>query len=64
MEEYTEVSTEEDLTFNDLILVSAATVVGFIVIALIAGVIRKTFKSFHIKLGDKIEIGAETKEDK
>ena len=35
---------------------------GCLVAALIFTLIRRTFKNVHLKIGDKIEIGVETKE--
>jgi len=63
MEEYEEVETE-DFTVDDIAVTAGLIVSACIVIAFIAHIIRKTFKNVHLKLGDKIEIGVETKEEK
>lgn len=64
MEQYEEVETEyEDLTTGDVVLLVGGIIGACIVIAFVAHIIRKTFKNVHLKLGNKIEIGMETKED-
>ena len=63
MEEYEEVETE-DLTGSDVVFVGSAILVACVVIAFLARLIKKTFKNVHLKIGDKIEVGVETKEDK
>lgn len=67
-EEYEEVPSDyddydEDLTFNDFVFVGGLVIIGCAVIAFIAKVIKKTFKNVHLKFGNKIEIGVETKEE-
>lgn len=65
MEEYyEEVPSEYDdeITASDVAFIVGAAVLLCIVLALVMRTIRKTFKNFHVKIGDKIEIGAETKE--
>ncbi len=64
-EEYEEVPTEydEDFTFGDVAFISGIVVLGCVVVAFVARAIRKTFKNIHLKIGNKIEIGVETKED-
>lgn len=65
MEEYEEVETEydEDLTAGDVFFMGSLVIGGCAVIAFIAFIIRKTFKNVHLKIGNKIEIGMETKEN-
>ena len=65
MEQYEEVETEydEDLTTGDVVLFAGLIVGGCLVLAFIAYLIRKTFKNVHLKIGNKIEVGMETKED-
>lgn len=64
MEQYEEVETEyEDLTTGDVVFLVGGIIGACIVIAFVAHIIRKTFKNVHLKLGNKIEIGMETKED-
>jgi len=65
MEEYyEEVPSEYDdeITGSDVAFIVGAAILLCIVLALVMRIIRKTFKNFHVKIGDKIEIGAETKE--
>ena len=63
-EYYEEVETEidEDLTAGDVLLGIGIVLTGCLVAALIFTLIRRTFKNVHLKIGDKIEIGVETKE--
>lgn len=66
MEEYEEVETEydyDDFTTTDVIFLVGGIIGACVVIAFVAHIIRKTFKNVHLKLGNKIEIGMETKED-
>ena len=66
MEEYEEVETEydyDDFTATDVIFLVGGIIGACVVIAFVAYIIRKTFKNVHLKLGNKIEIGMETKED-
>lgn len=58
-EEYYE---EEEITAGDVALVVGIVLAGCLTIALIFTLIRRTFKNVHLKIGDKIEIGMETKE--
>lgn len=55
---------EEDITGGDIMLVVGIVISICIVFALVMAIIKKTFKNFHLKLGNKIEIGLETKDDK
>lgn len=62
MEEYEEVETE-DFTPGDYVFIGSGIIVGCLIIAFIFKQIRKTFKNVHLKIGDKIEVGVETKEN-
>lgn len=68
MEEYyEEVPTdeyEEDITAGDIMLVVGIVVLACLVFALVMTIIKKTFKNVHLKIGNKIELGVETKDDK
>lgn len=64
-EEYYEVPAEyeeEEITGGDIALIVGGVVLGCLVMALVMTLIRKTFRNFHLKIGDKVEIGMETKE--
>ncbi len=66
-EYYEEVPTdeyEEDITIGDVILVMGIVVLACLVFALVMGIIKKTFKNVHLKVGNKFELGVETKDDK
>ena len=63
MEEYEEVETE-DLTAGDVIFVGAGILGICLVFAFVMRILKKTFKNIHLKIGNKIEVGVETKEDK
>ena len=65
MEQYEEVETEyddEELTTSDILLIGTGIIAACIIVAFLFSQIRKTFKNVHLKVGDKIEIGVETKE--
>ena len=63
-EYYEEVETEdEDITFGDIALIGGLAISGCLIVAFICFIIRKTFKNVHLKIGNKIEVGMETKED-
>ena len=67
MEEYEEVSTEyydDDITAGDIVLMVGIVLLACLVIAFIFTLIRKTFKNVHLKIGNKIELGVETKDEK
>ena len=53
---------EEEITAGDVALIAGIVLTGCLVAALIFTLIRRTFKNVHLKIGDKIEIGVETKE--
>ena len=59
MEEYEEVETE--FTTDDYVFLGFVVVAASILIVLIFRAIRKTFKNVHLKIGNKVEIGIETK---
>jgi len=65
-ENYEEVPTEEyyseDLTSTDVIFILLCVFILCVAIAFIGKVIRDTFKNIHLKIGDKFDIGVETKE--
>ena len=63
MEQYEEVETE-DLTFGDIAFIGCGVIGICLVFAFIMRVIRKNVKNMHLKIGNKIEVGVETKEDK
>lgn len=66
-EYYEEVPTdeyEEDITSGDIMLVVGFVVLACLVFALVMGIIKKTFKNVHLKVGNKFELGVETKDDK
>jgi hypothetical protein len=66
MEEYEEVSTEyddSDLTTGDVGLIIGSVIVCCAVIAFVCKAIKKNFKNLHLKIGNKIELGIETRED-
>ena len=63
-EEYVEVSTEyeEDFTVSDYVFIGFLTLIGLLIITIVLKQVRKTFKNIHLKVGDKIEVGVDTKE--
>ena len=66
-EYYEEVPTEygdEEITSGDVMFIVGVVLLACLVFALVMTIIKKTFKNFHLKVGDKIEIGLETKDDK
>jgi len=66
MEQYEEVETEyydEEFTTSDVLFITGVVFGSCLIAAFIAYLIRKTFKNLHVKVGNKIEIGMETKED-
>lgn len=64
-EEYTTEQTDDD-SFNssDVMVIGGVVIAGLVIIAFVFKQIRKTFKKVHFKLGDKIGLEMETKEDK
>lgn len=68
-EYYEEVPTEynyeeEEITSGDIALIVGGVVLICLVFALVMTMIKKTFKNIHLKIGNKIELGVETKDDK
>lgn len=64
-EEYIEVDTEEDyedFTASDFFFIGFATVIICVVITVVCKQLRKTFKKVHLKIGDKVELGVDTKD--
>ena len=61
MEEYEEVETEEDISDGDIIFLGAGILGICLVFAFVMRVLRKNIKNMHLKIGDKIEVGMETK---
>ena len=53
---------DEEITGGDIALIVGGVVLICLVFALVMTIIRKTFRNFHLKIGDKVEIGMETKE--
>ena len=64
--EYEEIDTEyeEEVTGGDIAFILGGVLCGCIVIAFIIHLIKKTFKNVHLKIGNKIELGLETKDEK
>lgn len=62
-EEYEEIPDDEDFTAGDFAFVGGTVLLGCAVVAFVTLVIKKTFKNIHLKIGNKIEIGIETKEE-
>ena len=66
-EYYEEVPTdyeEEEITSGDIALIVGGVVLICLVFVLVMTVIKRTFKNVHLKIGNKIELGVETKDDK
>lgn len=55
---------EEEITSGDIALIVGGIVVVCLVFVLVMTVIKRTFKNVHLKIGNKIELGVETKDDK
>ena len=65
MEEYEEVETEyDDLSTEDVVFIGGGIIVLCFDFAFIMKTLKKNIKNMHLKIGDKIEVGVETKEDK
>lgn len=54
----------DDFTLGDWTFIGGTALVLCVVVAFVLKSVKKTFKNFHVKVGDKIEIGVETKEEK
>ena len=68
-EYYEEVPTEydyeeEEITFGDIALIVGGIILICLVFVFVMTVIKRTFKNVHLKIGNKIELGVETKDDK
>lgn len=67
MDKYEEIETDyyegEDFTVSDGLFLAGLLVAGCAVIAFGLRTIRKTFRNVHLKIGNKVEIGIETKEN-
>lgn len=64
-EEYEEVDTEsydEDLTGSDVVFLGSVCLGGCVVLTFLMCLIKRTFKNVHVKVGNKLEIGVETKD--
>lgn len=63
---YEEIETEDygddDFTVSDGLFFGSVLIGGCVIIAFLSAVIKRTFSNIHLKLGDKVEIGVETKE--
>ena len=68
-EYYEEIPTEydyeeEEITVGDITLIVGGVLLICLVFVLVMTVIKRTFKNVHLKIGNKIELGVETKDDK
>lgn len=66
-EYYEEVPTEytdEEITASDILFIIGIGLVICFVVAFTFTLIKRTFKNVHLKIGDKIELGVETKDEK
>ena len=67
-EYYEEVPTEEyedeDITGSDMAFILGGVILACLVFTLVMVMIKKTFKNVHLKVGNKFELGVETKNDK
>lgn len=65
-EYYEEVPTEyeEEITTGDVALIIGIVLLGCLVLVFVFTLIKHTFKNVHLKIGNKIELGVETKDDK
>ena len=64
-QEYQEVETEqyeEDLEFEDIGFIGISIFLACTVIGFMFRQIRSNFKNLHLKIGNKVEIGVETKD--
>lgn len=69
-ETYIEVPTEDDyddyeeeVGFGDIALITFIAILGCAVFAFVVKTISKHLKNVNLKIGNKIEIGVETKEN-
>jgi len=67
-EYYEEVSTEEyedeDITSDDMAFIVGGIILVCLIFTFVMVMIKKTFKNVHLKIGNKFELGVETKDDK
>ncbi len=68
MEENEEVSTYEEVDtegfgIGDYVFFGSAGLAFCLIVGFVFKQIRRTFKNFHLKVGDKIELGIETQEE-
>ena len=70
-EYYVEVPTEEndyeeydEVSFEDIALITFLVILGCSVFAFVIKTISKHLKNVNLKIGDKIQIGVETKDSK
>lgn len=61
---YEEVSDDDPFNSSDAMVIGGVVIAGLVIIAFVFRQIRKTFRKVHFKLGDKIGLEMETKEDK
>lgn len=52
----------DDFTLGDWTFIGGMALILCLVVGFILKSIKKTFKNVHLKVGDKIEVGVETKE--
>lgn len=66
-EEIIEITDEKDIdddfTTSDYIFMGFVVIMVCVLVSFIFRQIRKTFKNVHLKIGNKVEIGVETKEE-
>lgn len=62
-EQVTEIPSN-DLTAGDWAFIGGTALVFCLVAGFLFKSMRKTFKNVHVKIGDKFEVGVETKEEK
>ena len=55
---------EDELSVSDYVFIGVIIIAACAIIAFVLKQIRKTFKNVHLKIGNKVEIGVETKEEK
>jgi len=68
LETFVEVETgsesyDDYITFGDIALITFLAILGCAVFAFIMKIIRKNIKNAKIKLGDKIEVSVESKDN-
>lgn len=63
LETYSVEDEDDDWSLGDTVATGGIVLGAVLVFVIIMVVIKKTFKSFHIKIGNKVDIGLETKDD-